>query len=150
MGQSLVKNYIHIVFSTKYRRPIIDEEIENELYKYLGGTCNSLDCNVLIVGGYYDHIHILCMLSKNISLVELVKKVKAHSSKWIKTRGEKYSNFYWQDGYGAFSVNPAQIEIVKNYIANQKEHHNKKNFKKEFKLFLKKYEVEHDEKYVWD
>jgi len=150
MGQSLVKNYIHIVFSTKYRRPIIDEEIENELYKYLGGTCNSLDCNVLIVGGYYDHIHILCMLSKNISLVELVKKVKAHSSKWIKTRGEKYSNFYWQDGYGAFSVNPAQIEIVKNYIANQKEHHNKKNFKKEFKLFLKKYEVEHDGKYVWD
>ena len=150
MGQSLVKNYIHIVFSTKYRRPIIDEEIENELYKYLGGTCNSLDCNVLIVGGYYDHIHILCMLSKNISLVELVKKVKAHSSKWIKTRGEKYSNFYWQDGYGAFSVNPAQIDIVKNYIANQKEHHNKKNFKKEFRLFLKKYEVEHDEKYVWD
>lgn len=150
MGQSLVKNYIHIVFSTKYRRPIIDEEIENELYKYLGGTCNSLDCNVLIVGGYYDHIHILCMLSKNISLVELVKKIKAHSSKWIKTRGEKYSSFYWQDGYGAFSVNPAQIDIVKNYIANQKEHHNKKNFKKEFKLFLKKYEVEYDEKYVWD
>lgn len=150
MGQSLVKNYIHIVFSTKYRRPIIDEEIENELYKYLGGTCNSLDCHVLIVGGYYDHIHILCMLSKNISLVELVKKVKAHSSKWIKTKGEKYSNFYWQDGYGAFSVNPAQIDIVKNYIANQKEHQNKKNFKKEFKLFLKKYEVEYDEKYVWD
>lgn len=66
MDQSLVKNYIHIVFSTKYRRPLIDESIENELFKYLGGTSNSLDCPVLIVGGYYDHIHILCMLSKNI------------------------------------------------------------------------------------
>ncbi len=150
MGQSLVKNYIHIVFSTKYRRPLIDESIENELFKYLGGTCNSLDCPVLIVGGYYDHIHILCMLSKNISLVELVKKVKANSSKWIKTQGENYSNFYWQDGYGAFSVNPAQIDIVKNYIANQKQHHGKKNYKNEFRLFMKKYEVEYDEKYVWD
>lgn len=150
MGQSLVKNYIHIVFSTKYREPLIHEEIENELHKYLGGICNSLNCSVLIVGGYTDHIHILCMLSKNISLVELVKKIKSHSSKWIKTRSKNYSNFYWQDGYGAFSVNPSQIEIVKNYIANQKEHHDKKPFKNEFRLFLKKYEVEYDEKYVWD
>lgn len=150
MGQSLVKNYIHIVFSTKYREPLIHEEIENELHKYLGGICNSLNCSVLIVGGYTDHIHILCMLSKNISLVELVKKIKSHSSKWIKTRSKNYSNFYWQDGYGAFSVNPSQIEVVKNYIANQKEHHDKKSFKNEFRLFLKKYEVEYDEKYVWD
>jgi REP element-mobilizing transposase RayT len=150
MGQSLVKNYIHIVFSPKYREPLIHEEIENELHKYLGGICNSLNCSVLIVGGYTDHIHILCMLSKNISLVELVKKIKSHSSKWIKTRSKNYSNFYWQDGYGAFSVNPSQIEIVKNYIANQKEHHDKKPFKNEFRLFLKKYEVEYDEKYVWD
>jgi REP element-mobilizing transposase RayT len=90
------------------------------------------------------------MLSKNISLVELVKKIKSHSSKWIKTRSKNYSNFYWQDGYGAFSVNPSQIEVVKNYIANQKEHHDKKSFKNEFRLFLKKYEVEYDEKYVWD
>ena len=147
MGQSLVKNYIHIVFSPKYREPLIHEEIENELHKYLGGICNSLNCSVLIVGGYTDHIHIL---SKNISLVELVKKIKSHSSKWIKTRSKNYSNFYWQDGYGAFSVNPSQIEIVKNYIANQKEHHDKKPFKNEFRLFLKKYEVEYDEKYVWD
>ena len=150
MGQSLVKNYIHIVFSTKYREPLIHEEIEYELHKYLGGICNSLNCSVLIVGGYTDHIHILCMLSKNISLVELVKKIKSHSSKWIKTRSKNYSNFYWQDGYGAFSVNPSQIEVVKNYIANQKEHHDKKSFKNEFRLFLKKYEVEYDEKYVWD
>ena len=147
MGQSLVKNYIHIVFGTKYREPLIHEEIENELHKYLGGICNSLNCSVLIVGGYTDHIHIL---SKNISLVELVKKIKSHSSKWIKTRSKNYSNFYWQDGYGAFSVNPSQIEVVKNYIANQKEHHDKKSFKNEFRLFLKKYEVEYDEKYVWD
>lgn len=150
MPQSLVKNYIHIVFSTKYRQPLIDEYIEKELHSYLGGICNKLECQVIIVGGYIDHIHILCMLSKKISLMSLLQEVKSNSSKWIKTKGEKYHNFYWQDGYGAFSVNPAQINIVKKYIANQKEHHTKKTFKQEYRLFLKKYEVDYDERYVWD
>ncbi len=150
MGQSLVKNYIHIVFSTKHRLRIIDDTIEAELHSYLGGVCNNLDCKVLKVGGYTDHIHILCMLSKKVTLIELMKKLKSDSSKWIKTKGHKYSNFYWQDGYGAFSVNPAEVEIVTNYIANQKEHHKKKTFQSEYRAFLKKYDVPYDEKYVWD
>lgn len=150
MGQSLVKNYVHIVFSTKYRQPLIQQSIEPELYSYLGGICNKLECQVLKVGGYTDHIHILCMLSKKITLAKLVEEIKKNSSKWIKTQDKKYSNFYWQDGYGAFSVNPAQVEIVTNYIANQKEHHNKKTYQNEYRAILKKYEVKYDERYVWE
>jgi REP element-mobilizing transposase RayT len=150
MGQSLVKNYIHIVFSTKHRQSLILPSIETELFSYLGGICNNLECHVLKVGGYKDHIHVLCMLSKKIALMKLVEQLKSNSSKWIKTKGNEFKNFYWQDGYGAFSVRPSEVEIVINYIANQKEHHSKKTFKDEYKAVLKKYEVSYDERYVWD
>ena len=150
MGQSLVKNYIHIVFSTKHRKPLIFQPVEAELHSYLGGICNNLGCQVIRIGGYTDHIHILCMLSKKITLVKLLEELKSHSSRWIKTKGGVYTNFYWQDGYGAFSVNPSEVEVVKHYIANQKEHHSKKTFQDEYKAFLKKYDVEFDERYVWD
>jgi putative transposase len=150
MGQSLVKNYLHVVFSTKHRQPIITEAIESELHAYLGGICKKLDCQPIKVGGYNDHIHILCMLSKKITLIKLMEELKSHSSKWIKTKGEDFKNFYWQDGYGAFSVNATEIDVVVSYIANQKEHHSKKTFQDEYKAFLKKYQVEYDERYVWD
>ncbi len=150
MGQSLVKNYVHIVFSTKHRQSLILPSIETELFSYLGGICNNLECHVLKVGGYKDHIHVLCMLSKKIALMKLVEQLKSNSSKWIKTKGNDFKNFYWQDGYGAFSVRPSEVEIVINYIANQKEHHSKKTFKDEYKAVLKKYEVSYDERYVWD
>jgi REP element-mobilizing transposase RayT len=83
MGQSLVKNYIHIVFSTKYRQPLISEAIEDELYSYLGGICKKLECQPIKIGGYYDHVHILCMLSKKITLMKLVEEIKSHSSKCL-------------------------------------------------------------------
>ena len=150
MGQSLVKNYIHLVFSTKYREPLIDEAIESELYAYLGGICNQLECQPIKIGGFTDHIHILCMLSKKTALMKLVEELKSHSSKWIKTKGETYRNFYWQGGYGAFSVNPAEMDVVVRYIENQKEHHRKKIFQEEYRAFLKKYTIEYDERYVWD
>ena len=150
MGQSLVKNYIHIVFRTKNGTPNIDDQLEAELFKYLGGTCNKLECQVIKVGGYKDHVHILCLLSKKIALVQLVEKLKSTSSKWVKTKGLKYRNFYWQNGYGTFSVNPSEVDVVVNYIANQKKHHTKKTFKEEYRAFLKKYDVEFDERYVWD
>ncbi|OWK99571.1 transposase [Kaistella haifensis DSM 19056] len=150
MGQSLNKIYIHIVFSTKHRVPLISKEIEEELFSYLGGICKNLECNPIQIGGHKDHIHILCLLSKKIALMDLIEKVKTNSSKWIKTKGKEFENFYWQNGYGAFSVNPTEIEIVKNYILNQEEHHKKKTFQEEFLAFLKKYDVEYDERYVWD
>jgi putative transposase len=150
MGQSLVKNYLHIVFSTKHREALIHEPIQNELYAYIGGTCKDLECYPIKIGGYTDHVHILCMLSKKIALVKLLEEVKSHSSKWIKTKDDKLKNFYWQDGYGAFSVNPSEIDLVIEYIANQKEHHREKTFQVEYRSFLKKYKVEYDERYVWD
>ena len=150
MGQSLVKNYVHIVFSTKYRTPLIHPTYELELHAYLGGICKALECQPIKIGGYIDHVHILCMLSKKIALMKLLEEVKSHSSKWIKTKDISLNNFYWQDGYGAFSVNPAQTERVIAYIENQHEHHRKKDFQNEYRAYLKKYNVEYDERYVWD
>ncbi len=150
MGQSLVKNYLHIVFSTKHRQPMIQEPFQNELYSYIGGICNNLECYPVKIGGYTDHVHILCSLSKKIALIKLVEEVKAHSSKWMKTKDQSLENFYWQGGYGAFSVNPSQLDAVTAYIANQKTHHQKQSFQDEYRRFLKKYKVAFDERYVWD
>lgn len=150
MGQSLVKNYVPLIFSTKKRVPMIHPPIDVELYGYLGAICNNLECPVLIVNGHLDHVHILCLLSKKTSLMKLMEELKSHSSKWIKSKGRGYENFYWQEGYGAFSVNPSEINTVINYISNQKEHHSRKTFQDEYRAFLKKYKVEYDERYVWD
>lgn len=149
MGQSLVKNYVHIVFSTKNHQKLIDGGIEDELYAYLGGVCKLLECQPIKIGGHHDHAHILCMLSKNLALAKLLEEVKSHSSKWIKTKGDPYKNFYWQEGYGAFSVNPSEIDVVADYISRQKEHHLKRSFQEEYRAFLRKYQVEYDERYVW-
>ncbi len=150
MGQSLVKNYIHIVFSTKHRQTFIHPPVEDELYSYLGGVCRKLECPPIKIGGYTDHVHILCMLSKKIALMKLVEEIKSHSSKWIKTKGEDYSYFYWQDGYGAFSVNPKQVGSVVQYIENQHIHHKDESFQDEYRGFLKRYKVDYDERYVWE
>ncbi|HBS87830.1 MAG: transposase [Bacteroidetes bacterium GWF2_38_335] len=150
MPQSLSKVYVHIIFSTKHRKNLIDENIEPVLHEYIGGICKGLECNPLIIGGYKDHIHILCLLSRKISQMKLVEEVKKQSSKWIKTKDAEYSNFYWQDGYGIFSINPTQIDVVIKYIENQHEHHEEKSFQDEFRSFLKKYKIEYDERYVWD
>ncbi len=82
--------------------------------------------------------------------MKLLEEVKSHSSKWIKTKDDSLKNFYWQNGYGAFSVNPAQVDKVIAYIANQEEHHRKKDFQEEYRLFLTEFNVEYDERYVWD
>jgi len=138
------------VFSTKYREHTITETVENELYNYIGGICKKLECNPVQVGGFTNHIHVLCLLSTKIRLMKLVEEMKSHSSKWMKTKEKALETFYWQDGYGAFSVNPAQVDIVKAYIINQKEHHSKKSFEDEYRFFLRKYKVEYKEEYVWD
>jgi putative transposase len=151
MGQSLVKNYVHIVFSTKYRQPLITENIENKLWAYMSGICKEMQSPTLQIGGYNDHVHILCKLSQKVALMKVLEEVKGHSSKWIKTQDEQFENFYWQNGYGAFSVNPSQVEVVKSYILNQKIHHAQKmTFQEEYRALLKKYNIEYDERYVWD
>lgn len=150
MPQSLVKNYLHITFSTKNREPFIDTNIQKELFRYLGGICKNLECNPIIVGGFKDHVHILCLLSRKIALMKLVEELKSHSSKWIKTKGESYQNFYWQNGYGGFSIHQSQVNIVKNYILNQDNHHKERSFKAEYIKFLEDYNIDFDERYLWD
>jgi len=150
MPQSLSKVYVHITFSTKNRQSLIDDGIKNSLFEYLGGICNGLDCYPLKVGGYHDHIHVICTLSRKIAPMTLLEELKKQSSKWIKTKGQSYSDFYWQRGYGIFSVNPTETDLVVNYIMNQAEHHQKVTFQDEYRAFLKKYNVEYDEQYVWD
>ena len=150
MAQSLVKNYIHIIFSTKYREPLILESVEEELFSYIGGICKEYECQPIKIGGYLDHVHILCFLSRKIALMKLVEEIKAHSSKWMKLKDPKLKNFYWQNGYAAFSVNPRGVDRVSKYIENQKFHHKKFEFKEELIHYFEQYEIEYDEKYVWD
>ncbi|MBC7887140.1 MAG: IS200/IS605 family transposase [Ferruginibacter sp.] len=150
MSQSLANNYIHIVFSTKHRAPFIQIPYEEELHSYLGGACKNMDCYPIKIGGYTDHVHILCKLSKKIALMKLLEEIKSHSSKWMKTKDESLNNFYWQNGYGAFSVSPLDVDKVIKYISNQHAHHANITFQDEYRVILKKYKVGYDERYVWD
>ncbi len=151
MPQSLAKVLLHIVFSTKNRYAFLtDKKIREEMHAYLGGTCNALDCPVLIVGGVAEHVHILCALSRNLSIAKLVGDLKRESSKWVKTKERMLTKFAWQNGYGAFSVGQSEVERVRAYIAGQEEHHRKRTFQDEYRAFLKEYGVDYDERYVWD
>lgn len=150
MPQSLSKIYTHIVFGTKHRQHFIDPKIESHLHNYLGGTCKNWECKPVQVGGFTNHIHILCQISRKIAPVKLIQELKQSSSKWAKSRGAKYQNFYWQDGYGIFSVSHSQVEKVTEYIKNQHEHHKTATYEDEFRKLLKKHHIEYDEGYLWD
>jgi len=104
----------------------------------------------LVVGGVADHVHVLFALSKNHSIAEIVYEVKRGSSKWIKTKGPELKKFQWQSGYGAFSVSQSHVEQVRGYIEGQERHHRRVTFEDEFREFLRRYEVEFDERYLWD
>jgi putative transposase len=151
MPQSLAQVYLHLIFSTKHRRPWLhDQALRDELHNYLGGTCRNLDSPSLLVGGIEDHAHILCRLGTSIAIATLIRDLKRESSKWIKTKHADLADFHWQDGYGAFSISPAHIADLRKYIANQEEHHKKESFQDEFRRILAKYGIEYDERYVWD
>ncbi|MCO5946227.1 IS200/IS605 family transposase [Mucilaginibacter flavidus] len=150
MPQSLVKNYMHIVFSTKNRESLIHQPYEDELHNYLAMLCQKQECLPIKIGGYTNHVHILCMLSGKIALMTLVEKVKASSSGWMKNRDQSLSNFYWQNGYGGFSVSPNDVDSVISYISNQHAHHNGILFQDEHRKMLNDHAAEYDERYVWD
>lgn len=150
MPQSLSKILLHIVFSTKNREPLIRPAIENELYAYMASICNEYRCHAHKIGGVANHVHIACNLARTIAVSDLLEEVKKSSSKWIKTKGNAYQKFFWQNGYGAFSFGMSQLPTVIKYIENQREHHRQKTFQEEYREFLKKYKIEYDEKYVWD
>lgn len=150
MPQSLVNNLLHIIFSTKERQPLIHPEIESRLHSYMVGIFKKFDSPVIHMGGTKDHVHVLCSLSKNHSLIKVIENVKKSSSKWVKTIDPKYKKFYWQKGYGAFSVSASTKDAVLKYIENQKEHHKKRTFQEEYREILGKSQIEFDERYIWD
>ena len=151
MPQSLAKILVHTVFSTKDRHPLLhDKTLREEMHRYLGGILVNLDCQPIIVGGVTDHVHFLCALSRTCEVAAMVKEVKRGSSVWVKTKGPDLANFAWQNGYGIFSIGFSQIESVRLYIAGQEEHHRQLTFQDEFRVLLKRYEIEFDERYVWD
>lgn len=148
MSQSFVQIYIHIVFHTKDNVKLIKEDIENELYSYLGGILKNYKSIPLQIGGTSDHIHILCTLPKTMAPADLSEEVKKSSSKWIKTKGEHYRNFFWQDGYGGFSVSKSGIDAVKEYILNQKKHHGRVSIIDEYKVLLEANGIQFEDRYL--
>ncbi|HEX6960278.1 MAG TPA: transposase [Lacipirellula sp.] len=149
MAQSIAKILVHTVFSTKERRPFLrDRELRDELHCYLGGILSNLDCQPIIVGGVEDHVHVLSTLARTCEAAEMVKEVKRGSSLWLKGKG--LEEFAWQNGYGVFSIGFSQIPAVRDYIANQEEHHRRATYQDEFRSLLKRYEIDCDERYVWD
>ncbi|MDM8522030.1 transposase [Desulfococcaceae bacterium HSG8] len=151
MPQSLVQIYLHIIFSTKNREPfLIDKQIREEMHAYSGSVLKAHDSIPVIVGGTADHIHILCTFPRTITVSKLIGETKRGSSKWVKKKGRTLSAFQWQSGYGAFSVSHSNVPEVRKYIATQEEHHKKRSFQDEFRIFLKKHGVQFDERYVWD
>ena len=150
MSQSLANLLVHIIFSTKDRLPLIRQKIEDQLHSYIAGIFKEYSSPAIIIGGTDNHIHILCSLSKKISLSKVIENVKKSSSKWIKTVDPEYRKFYWQNGSGAFSIGASGKIATIKYIRNQKKHHRNKSFQEEFLKFLNKYRIKYDERYIWD
>jgi putative transposase len=138
---------LHFIFSTRGRRPLIKPHFRADLFAYLGGIVREMRGTALIVSGTADHVHLLVRVRPVHSASEMVRVVKANSSKWVRT---KRPNFAWQIGYGVFSVSESSVAAVTKYIARQEEHHRKQSFQEEFLTFLKKNNVECDERYLWD
>ncbi len=151
MPQSLAQVVIHLVFSTKLRTPWLkDAAIRSELCAYMATVLKNMDCPPVLINGVEDHVHVLTNLSRTISIAEVVEKTKTSTSAWIKRKGASYGSFYWQAGYGVFSVSESKVDDVRAYVANQEEHHRKLSFQDEYLALCRKHGLEVDERYVWD
>jgi len=151
MSQSISTLYTHATFSTKDRNLWINEQIRDNLHAYMASILKNLNSPALIINSMPDHIHILFRVSKTITIADVMEEVKKSSSKWIKVQPNGVSSFYWQKGYGAFSLSSSHLDVVSRYIANQKEHHKKFTYREEVERLMKKYNVsEYDPKYYWD
>jgi putative transposase len=147
MPQSLVKILVHIVFSTKERRLLIPRETQARLFGYIGGIIANNGGRMIVAGGMADHLHLLVSIGR-MDISELIGDIKRDSSSWMKKEG--VLDFYWQRGYGAFSIGQSQVPGVRNYILTQEEHHAGMTYQDEFRSLCRKYDVEIDEGYCWD
>jgi putative transposase len=149
MSQSLSKLYVHIIYHIKNNECLIRPEDEKELYAYIGGVIKLSKSIPININGIEDHIHVLCIMSKNISLADLLEDIKRNSSRWIKTKGRHYCDFAWQGGYAGYSVSQSRVEAVKRYIENQKIHHKQQTFREEYIQFLTENGIDYNEEYLW-
>ncbi len=147
MPQSLSFVLVHLVFSTKNRAPLLTPEITVDLYPYLASVARDHGCECYRIGGIADHVHLAIRLSRTTTIAQLVEQLKTCSSKWLKPKSH---HFAWQRGYAIFSTTPSALNPLLHYIDTQEEHHRKYNFQDELRILLKKYEIEHDERYMWD
>jgi putative transposase len=136
MTQTLVRNYIHIVLSTQKREPMIHLDLQDHLFKYIGGVCKNLECQPIRIGGFRDHVHILCALNKNLCLVELVEEIKIASARWVRNKFDPSSNFSWQRGYTGVSVARDELAKLSHYIETQKEHHSSMTLQAELQRLM--------------
>ena len=150
MAQSLAKIIVHIIFSTKNRFPfLVNADIRRRTHAYLAEVFNAYQSPAIEVGGWHDHVHILCSLSRNHAIATIVADAKRNSTNWIRTNGGLLVKFQWQAGYGAFSVSPSQLEEVRQYILSQEDHHRVKTFQEEYLELLRTHQLTYDERYLW-
>ena len=151
MPQSLSSVYVHLVFSTKDRRPFLgDPAVRQALHAYLGSISKELESAPIKVGGVADHVHVLARLSRTLSQADWVKELKRVSNLWLKDQSLEFKAFEWQKGYSIFSVSQSNLPQVEQYVARQEEHHRKSSFQDELRALLERHQLEWDDKYVWD
>ena len=142
--------YTHLVFAVKYRDRLLKREIRPEIFSYISGVITNRKHKSIIINGVSDHIHILIGLNPNDKISDLVASIKRSSSLYINDKGFFNGKFHWQDGYGAFSYGKSQIDDIYKYIANQEDHHKRRTFRQEYLKLLEKFEIEYDEKYLFE
>jgi putative transposase len=150
MPQSLAKIYLHLIFSTKNRERIIPDDIRADLHSYMGGILNGLGCSPVEINTEPDHSHVLFVMARTETVSNVVGQLKKSSNDWFRARDKSFQDFYWQGGFGVFSVSQSSVEEVRQYIRHQRDHHKQISFQDEYRTFLKRYEIEFDERYVWD
>lgn len=150
MPQSLAIVHIHVIFSTKNREPWIHDGVRERLHGYMAAALQGLDCYPVLFNSVEDHIHLLFDLGRRVSIADAVREVKASSSRWIKSLDPKLTPFAWQAGYGVFAVSMSNLDEVRDYIARQREHHRRMTFQDEYRAFLRRHNIQCDERYVWD
>jgi REP element-mobilizing transposase RayT len=141
---------IHFIWSTAGREPWIENDWHAPLYAYVGGVIRNKKGKLLAAGGMHDHIHLYASLPSTISIADFVNAVKSNSSRWIHETFPNRRAFAWQEGYGAFSVSKSQEPNVVGYINAQEQHHRKRSFKEEYLEFLDRYNIEYDDRFLWD
>jgi REP element-mobilizing transposase RayT len=150
MPQSLDHVLLHLIFSTKDRFQALGDSVRPSLHAYLATVSRNAGCECPRAGGVADHVHLAIRFSRTLAIAALVEELKTSSSKWLKTQSPELSAFTWQRGYAVFSVGPADLDSLLNYIDGQEEHHRTRTFQEEYRMFLTKYRVAYDERYVWD